>query len=298
LGCGGTYSNEDIAFQTAIPRTETVTPTVRGLLTQESAEYYRITHETTAAYASIVRAVMGILGGVREHQANLRLPQRRIWGPFPDETDARFQTRVDIRLVQDNGQERSTVHYALAMSREGTPLAADTEWIPLLTGTYAPGASSRSGSGELMIETGPLRAVGYSFGNDLRHLQKLTLRHTREERGRTLSAEHSRIESVEGDALRSSRLETTNEASGAGHVTFQLTMDSNLWVQEATILTRWNEEGAGRGDMRVTVGLASGMQGTDCWDARTRALYVHRDWDATAAFGQATNCAFAAPSEP
>ena len=50
--------------------------------------------------------------------------------------------------------------------------------------------------------------------------------------------------------------------------------------QAIGIRSRWLASGAGRGDARVTEGLAAlgGNVGIDCWGPDTRATYVRRDF--------------------
>lgn len=47
---------------------------------------------------------------------------------------------------------------------------------------------------------------------------------------------------------------------------------------------------SGRGEIKVTSGLAAGLVGIDCWGPSTVPTYVSRDWDKAANQGDMATC--------
>lgn len=290
IACGGTYSNEDIAFQSAVPASESLQPNVGAQLVEGSAEYYRLTHGVVTGYRKILGFVAVILGEVRRVPATTRAPGQRIWGPFADEEDPRFVHRVVMRKLPA-GTDATTAPderftYSIETAPGGTPAVSDA-WAQVVTGWFDPARGVSQGRGQVIFDVDSLRTRRYRLGADVETLRVITLDYDIEADARTLIVHQENLASA---SSRSADLAYRETADGAATTRFTVTGTGAAAVEAFDVVSAWRADGAGRADVLVSRGASLGLSATDCWDGLTQPTYVRRDWDAGKNTGDPSAC--------
>src|SRR5688500_12348419 len=97
-GCWGNYSNEDVDFLVALPYREELTAKLPGqaLTLADSAEQYKLTRGVVTQFNALAYAFLGLIDAVRSFPPTDRMPNSRIWGPFPNDKHPDWQVRVRI----------------------------------------------------------------------------------------------------------------------------------------------------------------------------------------------------------
>jgi hypothetical protein len=249
-----------------------------------SAESYRLTYGVVQNYRQILGVVGTILDRVRSYPATKRNPNSRIWGPFEADRESSFQIQVEIRRVPpDPTMPSYQFAYKIEYGKKASGLFA-----PVISGTFDPIGGVGEGNGELNFDVDALRTIGFPVDNDVKELRSLKMMHSLQDGLRTLVVHQSNVATAKTPMSDLSYNETSD---GSANAHFVMTLSSNLWTQEIDVISAWRGDGAGRGEIKVTRGLATGSIGTDCWGTSTIPTFVRRDWDATASQGDVTSCA-------
>ena len=129
-GCdAGNYSNEDIDFQLALPARDDIAvrmPT-QALETNDSAEFYRNTRKTVSDLDGSADAFLALLDHVRATAPSERLPDRRVWGPFPIQESPLWL----VRLVVERMEQPLLFAYSIEFRAQAD---ATGPWMPLFRG--------------------------------------------------------------------------------------------------------------------------------------------------------------------
>lgn len=278
--CGGNYSNLDVEFQLALPEKSDLQATmpVQSLTVEGAAEYLRTTRDTVTFFNAVADILLGMIDHVRHYPPTTREPERRIWGPFPDDKRRPWVTQILIERVPD---PRTGLAARFDYRIQLRP-AAGGAWIDFLWGSYAPTGGVRRGSGELHLDTRAARAAGFPVDDpadrdDLNDLERLDLEY------HTLAypiVVKMAIANLPTSENPGATYQYGEEMDGSGSMTFLWRL-RNPAVQALEIRSRWKGSGAGRADARVAEGGAAilGLKGVDCWDIQGRATYVQRDWE-------------------
>lgn len=292
LGCGGTYSNEDIEFQTAAPEPESLQPQVGAQLVAGSAEYYRLTYGVVASYRSILSFVVTILDEVRRVPATTRTPGQRIWGPFPDDEDRRFVHRVVIRKepvpldVQGATTEEIRFAYSIETAPRDTPARSDA-WARVVTGWFDPQGGVSQGRGQVVFDVDSLRVRRYRLSKDLDELRVITLDYDVKDTDRTLLVHQENLASADSPSADLTYRET---ADGSATTHFTLNINGTPSVEAFDVVSAWRADGAGRADLVISRGTGMGLKGTDCWNGLTLPTFVEREWEPEKNAGDPATC--------
>jgi hypothetical protein len=277
LACGN-YSNVDVDFQLALPaRDDLAVNPPAALVIADSAEYYRTTRDGIRDTNNLIDAITGIIDYVRSFPPSERKADERVWGPFPADRDPAFEVRVRIQRTSLSDGPAFLFKYQIEFHRRGDATAL---WFPLVTGTFAPGpGGARRGSGDLHVNLVDARMQGYPVP-EWGQVERIDIDHQRLDYPHKVTMLISNVATSE---VPRAEFQHAQNADASGEVSFVFRPRDNIWgiyIQAVAIRTRWLASGAGRGDARVTEGLAalSGNGGVDCWGPDTRATYVRRDW--------------------
>jgi hypothetical protein len=276
LGAGcGNYSNTDVEFQLALPARDDLAVNAPSALTiADSAEYYRISQNGIRDTNNLIDAITGIINYVRSFPPSERNLNERVWGPFPAERDPAFELRVRIQRASVSDAPGFLFTYQIEFHRHGDATAG---WFPLVTGRFAPNpGGARRGSGELHVTLKDARTQGYPVP-EWGQVELLDIIHQRLDYPHTVKMTITNVPIAE---VPTAEFQHSENADGSGEVSFVFRPRDNVWVQAIAIRARWLASAAGRGDARVTEGIAalSGNVGIDCWGPDSRATYVRRDW--------------------
>jgi hypothetical protein len=284
-GCdAGNYSNEDLDYQLAVPERQDIAIKLpaQAQASDASAEHYRTTRNAVTAVGAIADAFLGLIDQVRSNPPTERLSDRRVWGPFPVKGMPQWMARL---VIQRQSEAPLRFQYGVELRAPG---AADTAWLSLINGSFAPNGNARRGTGVLHFGAAAARAAGYALGG-LAGVETLDIEYQTD-----AYPLHLRITEVTFPAMNSAVFDHTEQQDGSGALLFAVSGDGPL-ISDLEIRSRWLGSGAGRADLLVVAGLLMGKQGTDCWGIDTRPTYVHRDWDALLEQGMESRCVFPAP---
>ena len=112
-------------------------PTRSALVLANTAELYRMTRNVVAIFNGVVDAFLTLIDAIRAYPPTTRLPERRIWGPFPG---ARNQPGWEVRMVMTR-QDLATFNYrSISGDRR-----RDDSWIIVISGNFAATGGVRKG---------------------------------------------------------------------------------------------------------------------------------------------------------
>jgi hypothetical protein len=288
-GCdAGNYSNEDIDFQLAVPAREDIAVRLpaQALETNDSSDAYRSTRSTVRQLDGTADAFLALLDHVRINAPSERLPNRRVWGPFPIEESPLWLARLAVERIEESGRP---VHFAYSIEfrAQADPSAP---WQALFRGEFTPGASARHGTGILQFTAAAARAAGYPLGG-LSGIDSLIIDYKTD--GFPLRVQ---ISVTNFPALSMATYEHTEEQDGSGFMHFTFPTD-NANVSLFDFKSRWLGSGAGRADVTVLAGnpLFVGVTGTECWGIDTRPTFIRHPWEPLRNTGVESDCVFPAP---
>jgi hypothetical protein len=289
----GNYSNTDVEFQLALPaRDDLAASPPAALVVADSAEYYRTARDGIRDSNNLIDSITTIIDYVRSFPPSERKLNERVWGPFPAEEDPSFELRVRIQRAYLSDGPAFLFSYQIEFHRRADAAAP---WFALITGQFAPGpGGARRGSGELHVLLVDARAQGYPV-RPWGQVERIDIIHQRLAYPHTVTMDIINVATA--DVPRGEFQHALN-ADGSGEVRFVFRPRDNVLVQAIALRTRWLASGAGRGDARVTEGLAalSGNVGIDCWGPDTRATYVRRDFaNPKVELGDPASCVFPDP---
>ncbi len=268
-GCGAPLSNrlleEDVLFRASLPAPEDVATTApedeadgaRDL--GERAQLVKTTKAVSSLYNGIVWSLLGVVDSVVQSTPSRREDDRRVWGPF-----AGRKAGTSSILVVQRAQEGV---FSYSIDGAAVPRWAadeDTEWVPIMTGTFTRGDSLREGEGQFVLDAAAWGIIDSRFDGGA---GQLAVAHTRRgeavaldvvvagwltERHGELDASYRFRRSAAGDGFF--EYDTVDEVVGNGG-------EPESYIVRA----RWTPGRAGRGDFLLR-GLGDGAPGAECWD--------------------------------
>lgn len=290
----GNYSNEDLEYMSAIPQRDDVAIEVprRGLLVAVgAAEGWRTTLEVTRALNRTADAFLALIDAIRRNSPTRRLPDQRIWGPFPADEHPGWQ--VEFRMNRTvAGGDAVAFDYALAMiPPAGVTLPGNARDTVIIGGTFAASGGVRVGEGHLSITLVEARAAGLVF-KDLDKLRTLTIDYSTRVWPRRV-AMHIENEPSETDAASADYTYQQAE-NGDGAMTFSLPQDivaGPLGPETLSVQSRWLGAGQGRADISVTGGDVVGeATSLECWGNDFRSTYKTQSWARQDTTGDEATC--------
>jgi len=308
-GCGGDYSNADVEFAAAVPRRVDVTVSLplqasasSGL--RESGSLTSLVAGDPSRAASDTRAAadrldqmagffISILEAVTRKDPDVRGPDLRLWGPFPNQGSPGWEMAVVVtrQTVQIDPADPDGPHegffWQILYRRIGE---ADWRQPSLVDGFYEPG-EIRRGRGLVVMHAAEFRASGMATAKDLGDLgitAKIELGYDT----RT-GQPHGVALRVTTDAQDVGQVLYTELENGSGMLFFDVTQ-SDPQAEHVQALSRWTPEVAGRSDLVVVQGTAAGAHAVECWDGQQRVTFVDNPWDGSRD-GDPLRCAFGPP---
>lgn len=309
-GCGGDWSNADVEFAAALPRRSEVTvsmPLQSGLqssgLRESGVTAWAVGDPSKAAADTRSTAngldmaagfFISILEGATRTPPNIRTPELRIWGPFPNEGSPGWElqllmTRKPV-VIDAGGPDPIEGFYWQIQYKEMT----SQDWRqtpPLFEGFYQPG-EIRHGLGAVQFYAAEFRDSGMATAKDLSDMDKLSrlflVYDTRADQP------HSIVLQATDDLGQVGTIVYQELATLSGRLVFDLrSNDPNATHVQAA--SRWTPEYRGRSDMAVVEGLAAGAHAVECWDAQQNVSFVLNPWDGISGGDEQRDCAFGPP---
>jgi hypothetical protein len=298
-GCGGNYSNEDLAFLYALPSAEALSATVPGQATAQQglgvrqdalalgdlSEAHRITQGAIGEFNGGLEHLLGWLQAVRQRPPTTREPDRRIWGPFNERRTAEHEGRLVIERVL---AEVERFDWRFEIRRRGT---GEDGWVILVDGAFLPTLDLRRGLGQASLWVGRARALGAPPPR-LEQVDRLDISYATE--GYPVQVQLTFLP-VTGAQLVAGGYEYLGHEDRSGQMRFaveaNLIAGSPELLERLEITSRWTASGAGQADTEVVSGNGQGARQTECWDANRGVVYFARTWEPGQELGSPGACA-------
>ena len=294
-GCGGNWSNADLVFANALPRSEdlrsklpasgTSQPLLGvatrrdGLMVGDPSNTWSLTRKASTDFNGIVNLLLGVVDQVRRSPPAARTADSRTWGPFTDDNNPGREGRVVITRTSDDT-------YAWSMESR----AFGGEWLQIVTGNYLANGETTVRKGQGTIEV-PVKTFRDQVKVDtgIAALDKITV-------GYVTDRFPNRVEMLfELDPMAMTEFSALGYTSlvdedGGGSMRFLFTKNS-IEVQELEITAAWKPTGEGRGLGVVRRGTYLGFEVTECWGRDFKVVHYAESWPGGTTSGAAASCA-------
>lgn len=280
--CESDLSNDvfhaDEAFLQAVPRRAVLhlsaTPdrleTASQALGSDTAELYRVTRDVTY---SVDHQVFGTLRGVEDivtQPPTERSANRRVWGPYREALSP-----VEVRFVMDRGGDD---HFTYAF--EQRPVGGT--FAPVVHGDWAPAgaATGEAGAGAFTVELAQFGGAG-----------QVEVEFTRHAGGVDFDLALVGVADAPGLPTTDARYLARRAPDGAGELIVAYPAEqTGVWH----LKSRWQADGAGRGDAWLESPEGQRVEVSECWDTDFDRVYA----TGVGEVGDASACVFADRSLP
>ena len=292
----GNYSNEDLEYMSAIPQRDDVAIEVprRGMLVAATAaEGWRTTLDVTRSLNRVADAFLSLVEKIRTYSPTKRLPDERVWGPYPAEDHPGWQIEFHMQRIEDGGGATTGFEYALVMiPPAGVTLAMGGPSTQIIGGSFDASGGVRVGQGQLTVTLAEGRAAGLEFGG-LERLVTLGIDYRTRVWPRMVTMQIENLPS-DTDLVRADYV-YEREENGDGAMTFAVPknlVEGPLGEEILAIKSRWLGTGSGRADTSVTGGdVPVGATAVECWGDDYRSSYKFQSWiPEPKATGDAASC--------
>ena len=287
IGCSGNWSNEDIAYSTAVPRrlrfealgAYAIAPTDAGSkVLNEYSEAFVLTATAGSSYDALLDDLLRATDAAAR-QPDTRTERSRTWSPISLIADSTFTYSMTSTLL-DGG----TMEWVVSAKP-----ASGGDSFEVGKGTFTPDGSVIDGVGEANFQVSGYPAT---FTKDAGYFQGVTaakLSYTY--LGKTVTATTTLTLATGQRIYRFRNLE-----DGSSRFEFEAKVGGATQFMR----TGWTSAGAG-----VLASYPSDDAGTndylalDCWDANSKVVYHAEPPDASVnVIGKASDCAFPVPLKP
>jgi hypothetical protein len=291
-GCGGNWSNADLAFADALPRKEdlkaklpngsTTQPlegvgTRRdGLVVGDPSNAWAVTRKAGADFNGLLDLVLGIVDQVRTAPPTTRTSDSRTWGPFADSNNPGREVQVVITKTDDT---------TFAWKIESRPTTGP--FILIVDGSFIATDTARRGKGTFTVHVKDFRDV-VKVTDEMKKLDEIVVGYVtdmyplRAEMLFTFAAGSTSPYSSVGYTARQQQ-----DLSGA--IRFVYTLPGPE-IEEVEINSAWKSTGEGRGIGVVTRGLYTGFNVTECWNKSFKVVHYVESWPGGASSGPSSDC--------
>lgn len=274
----------------AIPTAEQVRiklPAQQARALGELANYYVVTRDVTRTLNGGTGWVLVLVHAIVQFPVTSIDGNVYTWGPWSEALDP-AEYRLD---VTDNGD--GTYDYRLS-GRNKTEAGSQFEVI--IDGFADPRPGDRKGNGDFTIDFDASRRVNPIDAGDAKG--QVTVQYD-------LAARHLDMVAMAPDDNGNPAMFTYgyNETlDGGGDMVFDVTADGGgtPLPENMVIRSRWQSNGAGRGDARLTGGDLGTTQAiaSECWDTRFRRVYYTDNVSFEPTEGDVADCAFGTADLP
>ena len=163
-GCGGTLSNDDIAFIEAVPQKESLHVNVpprsaQALSTLGRADVFIRAQDIARGVNGGLDGVLGLLDFIRGVTPSTRSQTGRTWGPWAD----REHPGVEYQVVMEREADAQGALYRFRYSLNAR--RAPGGYLPIIDGAFY-GAQAKNGAGSLNIEFDHSQSLGINKPTD------------------------------------------------------------------------------------------------------------------------------------
>ena len=290
-GCGGNWSNTDLAFANALPRRddlksrlpasstqplEGVATRRDGLMVGDPSGAWAQTRKAATDFNGLLDLILGVVDQVRMAPPTTRTSDSRTWGPFADSNNPGREVQVVISKVDET-------NFAWKIQSRATR----ADFIDILTGNFKATDTARRGQGSLTVHVKDFRDV-VKVDDNFKQLDQIDM-------GYVTDMFPNRVEMLftvkPGSTLGISSLGYTarqqQDGSGAMHFVYSLAAAD---VSELEINAAWVPTGEGKAMGVVTKGTYAGYNVTECWGKGFTVVFYAESWPTGVTSGLATDC--------
>ena len=291
-GCGGNWSNTDLAFANALPRrddlrskvpTSTTQPlegvsTRRdGLMVGDPSNAVAATRKAASDYNKLLDYILGVVDQVRLAPPTSRSNDSRTWGPFSDSNNPGREVQVVITKVDD-------VNFDWHIQSRPN----NGEFLEVLTGNFKATDTARRGQGAFVVHVKDFRDV-IKVDDTVAQLDEVRV-------GYVTDMFPQRVEMLftvkPGSTLGISSLGYTarRQQDGSGAMRFLYALTGNADVSEVEFNSAWKATGEGKATGVVTKGTYTGATVTECWGKNFTVVHYAESWPGGMTSGPASDC--------
>lgn len=279
-GCGGNYSNDDLAFLNALPHREDLQSKLpetgssqNGLQTRQdelavgdSSNIYRFTKDASLKFNMGLEFFVGIVDAVRKYPPTTRKEDERVWGPYKDDQHPAWNVRMVMHREED--QFAWTIEFRQRTAADSDP------WLKGIEGKFLATGGARKGKGELHLYAHDVRAAGLAGPDDDGKIAQLDATYVTDELPKTVDMQFTGETTSEWKSLDYSYREFE---PGVATMTFVAGGPNNGTLD---IRSGWLKSGEGRANVVYTGTNGSSLQGFECWSSAYNVTAFNEPWKA------------------
>ncbi|MBL8915197.1 MAG: hypothetical protein JNM17_31125 [Archangium sp.] len=294
-GCGGNWSNSDLVFANALPRTDDLKANIPsessttqplegvamrrdGLMLGDPSVSWNLTKNAAKDFNNALLMVLGIVDQVRKVAPTSRTSNSRTWGPFADSNNPGRELQVVIERVDEKN---------FAWRVQSRP--NNGEFINVLEGNFLANESTtaRLGTGSIRIPVKDFRDV-VKLDLNFSALDEIRVTYVTDVWPRRVDMD---FDIKPGAVTGLSALGYTGmlREDGSGSIRF-LYATTKPEAEEVEITTGWKPTGEGRGFGIVRKGTSVGANVTECWGRGFTISYYAESWANGTTLGNAGDC--------
>lgn len=292
-GCGGNWSNADLAFANALPQRdelksrlptastaqplEGVSTRQDGLMVGDPSNAWAQTRKAATDFNGMLDQLLGVVDQVRRVAPSTRSATSRTWGPYPDGNNPGREVQVRITRVDD-------VNFEWFIESR----ASGGEFLRILTGNFRASETARRGQGSIVVHVKDFRDV-VRVEPTLMQLDEIQV-------GYVTDLFPKRVEMLftvkPGSSVGLSSLGYTSreQQDGSGSMRFVYALPGPE-VQELEITSVWKPTGEGRSLGVVRRGTYTGANVTECWGRSFTVVHYAESWVGGQRSGNEADCA-------
>lgn len=258
--------------------------TRRDGLEGETAEFYKLTRATTLLVNGGTALILDTVARITTYPATTVSNDSATWGPY---TDALSPNTWKLTVTRT--ADADTYDYRLEGKGKSE---ADSAYRIVLSGTHHH-AGDNVGNGTFLIDWDEAKQLPEHA--DLVGTANVTYSRPTLSADIDIEVAFNQIYSADKNQRVDAHYvyHSTNAAGG----NFQFDVYQNFvggsGIEHAKMRSRWQQDGAGRTDARMTDGDVTGeLNANECWDSSFLSRYLNYSWDTSQNYGTETVCAF------
>lgn len=296
--CGGNFSNEDLEYLNALPTREVLASKLPGtgaasgsglaqrrdqLAVGELSPLYVDTKKASTDFNTALDGLLSLLENIRTVPPTSREPDKRTWGPYPDDK----QKGQDVRFVMTRNGDSFDYHLQFKPSRAG-----EEEWWSFLEGSFKADAGIRIGEGDLHLFIADAVAQGLDVG-DLKDLKRLDIGYQNKALPTWVEMIFTAPPTLPATTDSEVHFNYRELPGGYGEMRFLVKGTDAVpggLTEDIEITSRWTPDRGGVGTFVILKGDLMGAGYEECWDAQNKLTYAKRSWELFG-IGLHSNCA-------
>lgn len=293
--CGGTWSNTDIVFTSALPRaadlqavipTSSSTQPLTGVSTRrdplnvgDASNAYAQSKKAATDYNATLVALLGLLDQIRVTAPTTRTAHSRVWGPFDDANN-----RGRLLNVEISNSEEAPGRFEWKIESKAI---TDADSITMLEGTFTAATTAKVGTGTIAVHVQRFRDV-VAVDENFKRINEITMTYATDVDPRDVEMKFALVpgNSTGVDAFSYVSREHTD---GDGAIAF-LYVTPGPEVTQLQVSSAWLKSGAGRADSVVLAGTYTGAMITECWNDSFAVSFYRESWVGGQTSGTETSC--------